>query len=329
MVKRAGAAKKGGKKAPVQMHFGVPITPSRPQPRRISPSLVSDVCSLTDPFCPHAAGARLPDTNSTKTIGLAIRHKQIVSVDANGKAALLVRASLTNCFTAHTTITGTAVTTWATATGVTDETAYTDNLHDYRVVSFGVRCFPVQAPTAQQGAVRMITVSDNAPANGYDAGGNLHEAVNDFPLAAPELLWASKPHGNRAAEFNTTSSSATAWDSLVIFVDGATQSAGTDVLAVELYLNIEATPNLGVIGAGLTTPSPASKPALLHARDKVMQDTGGAWMSSVWDFGKRVMSSAATSLANVAVDMIPGFVGGALRGGRRVGRLANGPIEVD
>lgn len=48
--------------------------------------LVHQVCGLTDPFCEHAVGAKIPDNSSARTLAYTFKVQRIITTNASGNA---------------------------------------------------------------------------------------------------------------------------------------------------------------------------------------------------------------------------------------------------
>lgn len=295
------------------LQYGTPSRGRNALTKPPSGKEVEQVCAITDPFCPAAAGAKLPDADSARSIGLGLREKIILSTNASGVGVLSINPSLLHLYRTATTITGTVITTFSANVAISSNTAIASACSAYRVVSWGVRIFPIIAPTNQSGTVRVITTAES-PGSGYETAGNLHSQYQDFALATPEVLWTAKDKGVQSREYVDIASTrgTLPWEEVVIFVQGA--AASSDVLAVEVYLNIEATVNLGAMTTALTTPATPERPHVMTARSHLKESFSGVFMGSVKQFGNMVVNSAKHALVDAASALLPAGLNIVARG---------------
>ena len=145
-----GAKKRNTKN--IQYSIGKPTTSTRGYVGfAASESDHRQVHSITNPFSDDARGSKLPDADSSKSVAMSIVSQRNIASDANGKAALRVKPSLAGAFQPYTTITGTVITTFAATVAIPDNTTIAAQFSKYRLLSWGIKIYPVLAPTNQSG----------------------------------------------------------------------------------------------------------------------------------------------------------------------------------
>jgi len=279
----------------------------------------SQVCSLTDPFCPHARNARIPDDDSTPSFAVQFRMVSSLTTDANGKLAASFRPNPNQVIRAASTITGSVLTAFGGYFAIPDYTALASTFSEYRIVSWGVRFWPLPNTLNQQGTLKLITLTDQAAA-GMDAAGGLFTEWETMPFAGTDAHWVSKPLGVTWKDY-ISGTSTHSYQSLLVFLDGGV--ASTNSLAYEIVMNVELTANHATLAAVVATPGQPHSPTVLQAASAVHAKVPGIQKNypSLWNSVKttatNVLMDAASAMlpfgGRMAASAIRGFFGGAPR----------------
>ena len=200
--------------------------------------VVEKVCSQIDPFCGHANGAKLFDSNATKTIPWQIRSFQTITTDANGSAAVMLQPCLSSFYRTAQTITGSDVTAWNAYSTVEDYTNMLTYFQEYRIVNCGARVISQASATSSQGIIHMITLPEVSPDINWSS--NHFPEIDRYTLAGADLHWISKPHAQNDV-FQAIVTTGMPNNALCVAVSGA--AAATSVAAIEIVMNVEFTPD--------------------------------------------------------------------------------------
>jgi len=279
--------------------------------------LIKQSCSIYDPFCPGAKGAKLPDGRGTRT--MATRLNGYVTM-AGGTAS----APNSNA----TAFVAAGPYGYATATGVTvgnynfgsvwniygQSGLLAGNCSNYRIVSFGVMARVVSAVNSTSGSIAFNTLNPEFSATQGDLVPPLssdYEEQQTYPLATgATYLWTSKPQGTDSTQFKDQSGNnwtgkdndqCTGFTGLVVELRGSTSST---VIEMEYFVNIEAQilPNKSM--ATLLPPDTPPSPVAMQARSIA---------------NKTTTASVPGTAANYEVDVVKKM-------GGIVGKLTAGPF---
>lgn len=88
MANRKRKTQKKQKKTKIVVRARRPIPRHKANP--VPHGLVSAVCSVTDPFCEHARGAKWHDSSSINSMAYTVRGAVPITTDANGSACVLM-----------------------------------------------------------------------------------------------------------------------------------------------------------------------------------------------------------------------------------------------
>lgn len=122
-----------------------------PTRHKLSVVAIEQVCSVNDPFCSAAIGAKYLDQSSVRSLAISSHGRVTVITNANGEACTAFCPSYYYVpFTNATTMTG-GVATFTTAFS----TATLPNATAVRLVSWGVTARNIVAPLSASGMVRI------------------------------------------------------------------------------------------------------------------------------------------------------------------------------
>jgi hypothetical protein len=290
--------------------------------------------ALTNPFSPHANGARLPDDDSSNSIAFTIKWQGTHDTDANGRSGWAVMPHPDDQVTTANTFTAGSITTWnAAKVNTPDWGPINVAISGWRIVSYGFRVYSALPPTEQSGYARLVTVESDPSGGAFNANGGFYSDIQVQPVADLNLHWVGKPQGVDWKSYHTSGSEWGDYNGAVVLIEGAPANK-TAAFIVEYVMHLECQTAIGSITNSLATPSEEHKPHVLAASDKVRRatvphnGTTQSFTSKLWNFGKQ-------ALMDVASAALPGLYGKGMRmltgalGSQQ--RLTNGPtiLEVD
>lgn len=269
------------------------------------------VCSVTNPFCPEAIGARWPDNSYSKSVGWSITDLQAgLSCDASGNASMLI---VPEGYYSSGTLAGTVSTNAATLVAFASWPA---NVVRYRITSWGFRLNSQLSPMTVAGMLRVRLFS---PMNGSTLGttsivNNDCDNAYDIPLARvlnTDLHIIPSPLGDNAryfrdiADFNTTLASYKnpGWQIVQIAVNGAAAST-VSAINVSVFFNFEfifadADPSIK-----FAQPPPRNNPAVQQGSASVFASIGNFIEGAASKVDALMNSKAARLAGKVGLSML-------------------------
>lgn len=226
----------------------MPNKSRRKQPRRntggYNAKLVEDLCSVSDPFCEHAYGAKAPDPTRAPTVGYTLKAAGTLVTSASAPIDyFFVRASRSSLNYIEI---GTGLDTDFPATSSLTESvgSHPDFIEKTRVVSAGVRLWPVYAMTAVQGLLSVIPINDDKALfdNAVHTLSDLQSTQGSSIGPMKEMQFNLSPLENEASFFQSTSTSGSVaaieqdWSSVLIALTG---TASTEFMAYEIVIHYE------------------------------------------------------------------------------------------
>jgi len=260
--------------------------------------LVERLCSLTDPFCDAARGARLPDETGIPAIGYRWRGVLNLTSDANGVGAVYVLPSYPFATAAQAAAASSLTTpaTWSTIDNASTLTAVTVK---YRVVSFGVLVRPMCAPTSASGMLTITEIPQLIVANTFPSGPNNNS--RQYRVGLPNFqgaAWIAEPYGLDArtwvSQNTNTSAQGSNFPGVAISVSGA--PASTVMAEVEYFLNMEHAVAGGALSE-LAQPPPRDQPQVQTLTARVREELRGMFIGGMEEFGSFVKQRAAAVIA--------------------------------
>lgn len=242
-------------------------------PRAAPKSHVKKTCSIFNPFCPEALGARLPDGQS-RTFTAQGRGTFTMATGATGGLA-----SCAICPMATVGYTNNSPLTFPSSPAGLTEFAGLDAAGSlfgtqgdtYRVVSAGFILRAIQNASSAQGYFTLQTQHDFTPGTST-IGGNFLAIDNSTTGNYPgmEISYIFKPVNKVvsrqfvAKQSSTADPSTTGWPTAVVFFQGGNTAAAANVAIVEYFINIEFTfKNASTLAPLLPPPEPVHPPALM------------------------------------------------------------------
>jgi len=265
--------------------------------------------ALTNPFHDAARGTRIPDDDSAPSVPVTLRSTFTVGTSAAGETAFTIAPVIIDCFRSASTMSGPTVTTWGSGFAMNDYAATAAAFSKYRIVSLGVRVFPITRPTEQGGAIRIITTPEKLP-NGVILDGGFWETVNNVAVSQADVHWIAKPQGTTWKEYVDIDSLAANYNNLAVLIYGA-QGSVTNAFSVEVTFNLECLVELGSVVGSLAKPGRASDPKLLQTASVVHSKHHGVHTDGAPSMFQRLGSFAREALLDVASSAIP-FIGSSV-----------------
>lgn len=257
-------------------------------PRAAPKSHVKKTCSIFNPFCPEAYGARIPD-GQARTFTACGRGTFTMSTGASGGlAAAAVCPMATVGFTNASPLTFPATPAGLQEyAGLEAATSLFGTQGDtYRIVSAGFIVRSIQNASNAQGWFTIQTQHDFVPGTSTIAGNFLatdNTTVSNYP--GMEISYVFRPINKVlsrqfvAKQGSTTDPATTGWPTAIIYYQGGGASVG--VAMVEYFINIEFTfKNASTLAPLLPPPEPVHPPALM-ALSKVQTDSPSVYKGGV------------------------------------------------
>ncbi len=287
------------------------------------------VCSVTNPFCPEAKGARWPDNSWTKSVGLPFESSGQLATDANGNTAVLFGPTLNSSYVLGTvTLPNAAYTTWGMTPGYTALTG----VARWRLTSYGVKISCISSPMTTTGRVRVRLLSPmtGTALTSIDIGTALADVQLDEPLARlidRDLYINAAPLGDSARLFTADVPTPLTvanwvnpgWQVIQIAVHGNT--ASTTSLAYTLYYNYEVVFDDSTTNQMFATAPPMDSLAVREASASVFQRVGNFVEGAAAKVDALFQSKAAKYFGGA----VAGYLGGPGVGASAYTALANYP----
>jgi hypothetical protein len=234
------------------------------------------LCGLTNPFCEEAKNAKLPDTGAGSSFTEAIRWVGGLTADSNGDlAAQFIPRMDAPLLISSDMINWNGNTNWLQATNSLANT-YAEKI---RVTTYGIRIISLLSAVDAKGSVALATGAQSDPVTpvrfspDYYAKYDLHGIS-----AASEWHMIGKPTSSAATDmvevtsdlYDNSGTPIPGWNNLFILCEGL--PANTNCLRVEVVINFEYTIKTTTPLGKLQTPQPVFNPAMLTARNEVMNE---------------------------------------------------------
>lgn len=211
-------------------------------PRGPSSQLVAAACSQTDPFCPHAWGAKMMDENATYSMAFTSYEHRVFSCPATNNAMwelTPLMSQATRVFTINASGVQTAAGSW---TPISEYGGLGDI--NYRVVSWGVHVVNASPAISSQGVLRFVS---NSSVQDADNRYGVYAADSQVYSLKPglEVFWVGRPQGVQARDYLSRTVTNTAgvdgpWSNLQLWMAGCAEG---NVIRVEVFVHYEVTPD--------------------------------------------------------------------------------------
>lgn len=289
--------------------------PPRPKPRRNvnrDSALIRSVCSLNDPFCAHALGARGNDGSKTRSLAIPYHSRFTLTTDGNGSATCLFLPAYDTVVASPTSIVADTA-TFTTAMGVTSPML---NVSAYRIITAGVIVRYIGAPLNATGMVRIRNF--NATLGGQLSSINMStyqcdEYMDVAAASAREIAVNFKKSDQaRAVEFNepnvTTPTDlpsswvGNGWSPTIISITGGVPTS--TLLDIEVFFNYEVTFDDSTTNAILAQPSPKFNSTLETVSNIVSSETKSFVKEGILAFSQRMLDRAVKQAAGALANRV-------------------------
>lgn len=284
--------------------------------------LVHRICSITDPFCEGAKGARRSDSSTTPTLGIQLKQRITYSFDVANYCIYYVPGFPYGAGVA--TVSGDTITTMASLLKIDPSGTWDNVVSEYRFVSAGIRLQYSGPPLYAGGTVTFMTASQLQPSTAYNTASPQNWVrYETFPVGSlinkpvhfihmPDSQTSMAMYRNKSA----IDEAASALDCLVIRFDGMVPNQASFVVEVIYNLEVRLTPNQGV--ASLAKPPPPFSPAV--------EDVSRATTSALPQFLHSSQKAAESAVQNVVYRAVTALGETAVvYGARALGTYLGGP----
>jgi hypothetical protein len=277
---------------------------------------VKQTCSITNPFCPGAKGAKYPDGNNGGSMAFQIRgHYSFTAVSGvsgapTGGNIVVFNPHATYGILLPASFSGSTWTMASTMTQYNNVGLLNSYAQVFRVVSFGVIVRCISTVTNSSGYLVMGTSAPCGVSQNILTNSSQYIDQEEIPVyAGMEHSWIAKPMGLEARTFQPMNSSSDTqqanFNALTLeLVSGTTGSTPTNI-DVEYFMNVEfqLAPSAGL--AQLVPKDPAKNPVSIAAQGSVQSNVG-----SFVKGGVTVAESVINKVAPKAVaDVLDGGLG--------------------
>lgn len=244
-------------------------------------ALAMQACSIYNPFCPEAKGAKFPDESYVKTVTWDIQGFPYVPVvSAAGQAGVWF------CGDINQVAVGTVGTfpSYA-ATTLNPLQIWPSDIGSYRVTSWGLRLRCTGSKMSQTGMVRVRLYSPigGTSLTSWTSTTTYCDDMYDVPLSSliDRDLWIiPKPLGTNARLFRDVNAAGTAivnwvnpgWQVVAIGIDGAPASSST--LEIASFYHYEGMVVDGGASAAFATAPPRNNPTVVAAGASALESAG-------------------------------------------------------
>jgi len=300
----------------VRQNGGIDIA-NRSARSTIRLSLVKQVCSMLDPFCPEAKGARLPDGGGSRTFTYQSRQVNSLVSGHLGKVGLQIYTPATTSagYFGSTTDNASNQVTVMSALLNSDPQLATAlaSASAARIVSAGIRYWSTQPSTATGGLV-VVTVGDDFTQLINKSGLTIDPTVVSG-VGATSMTFDSRkeftvvlaPKDTQSNMFqrttNPTATSNPYYPFEQVAVGFKTANIDETIGFIEYIINYEyevlstnGTTWGGSVLPNMGTPAPSANPKVMSARDTVAKN-----LESIYDGGVELLERAVRNRATAAI----------------------------
>jgi hypothetical protein len=298
----------------------------------INPKAVERFCSVTDPFCVEAVGSKSPYGSKSPTVSFQMRFLGAQATQAGGVTYTLIRgssSSLAGFASAPADTVFPASTDYNLSLG-----SFPSNIDEVRLISTGVRWWPIYPDTVAGGAITIVPVSDDTEIMDGETitKSVLMNSPGAFtvPIEAGSYVLPFKQSGTTEAFLtpNASASSGTNWtDGVMLILEGQVTST---YIMLEIVANYEATIDVAT-GFSLGSKHPRDKQLVEY----VEENTFSGYVKGGLEQAARKAKNAALQYIKANAWELSKTVGTLgmnyfLPGSGTAARaLTNGPIIVD
>lgn len=239
---------------------------------------VKQVCSMVNPFCEEALGARYADAAASRSLPYTLRGSATVITGAGGGGATFVKVTAAGIYVNQTTgATDAAQTTAAAWTALANFPA---GWNESRITSWGVRATVIAPVNTSSGVMKVVSMADPPTVSTiYNTTTFEYPKIEIGPCApGATATWISKTMNPRQARAflpapatstgNTLDAEQSGWQTFGIFVNGA--AASSNPVYLEVVAHGEFTLNATSALYPYAHPAPTPAPALVQAADHIV-----------------------------------------------------------
>lgn len=270
-------------------------------------SIATRVCSITDPFCVHAIGAKYPDSSSVPTLPFTFRGRYTASTNAAGNVGFLLLPGFDYQFASDTVVTTPPT---IVPTNLLTLAAITFVPSQYRIVTAGLRLRCIAPALTAQGMVRIRHFGNPTGGSGLTSinASSFNAALTaDIPLKdCLDVVIPLRRIGANATEFvrptdTNTSSTVSGWVSpgwgaVSIYVDGGPASLAA--LDIEAIFNYELRFSDGDTMNAVTTPATPIDNTVTQISSQITTGMKGGFLAGAEQFGRYVADKALATATN-------------------------------
>lgn len=261
------------------------------------------LCSITDPFCVHARGAKLPDESTVPSFPWQFKTLFAVGVGGAGQANFIILANnYLGYHTAATTPSASGAITFANFTAWTGASTATANFQSGRIVSMGTTIYPTVSMSSAQGYLILKEIPSFTSGTTFTNGSTETPNCRVVPVVPGRpISFIHRPQGPQSRLFNTFDSGSIdqeGFSSLHAELIGGPTSGSP--LLVEVTVNLEVIPKQdNTVVSKLATPAAPHNPKVMAAQNAVMTKVGG--------FVEGAKETVGAYLANAATSALESF----------------------
>nr|WRQ65305.1 hypothetical protein [Tolivirales sp.] len=271
---------------------------ARRSPTAINPAIYHQLCSITDPFCAAAKGARWPDSNASPTIAVTLQGIVPLITDTNGNAAVSFGP---NPITGYQTFTVNNTSGNLTAADNGSYNGYDQfpGVSEYRLVSGGVQIFSTASLQTSSGMLRAIEVPsvesqifEDLNAYSYDYTRSHDKPVREFG----SLFQYLRPGSTESRNFEqfVPSTSTQDWTTALLTVTGGQPE--TTVALVYYVFHYEYKFGKASVFNKMAARPPGENTVLTQLSNYVSKEAGGIIEGYQKQVEEKIKDTATTYL---------------------------------
>lgn len=288
-------------------------------PPKIPNASLHAICSMNDPFCHHAFGAKYMDNSRVRSLAFPFHYRVSgPTTNVNGGSTMLFMPGYTHQY-AVGTITG-GVSSYVNLTAVGN----ISNVMRYRIVSAGVVIRYTGAPLTASGIfqIRTFNSPDGSTLTSLDTGSYNCAEYADIPASSAReiVINFKKIDAMKAAEFNIPASTnptlavtdwkSSGWGPVAVALVGGPVS--TPCFEVELFFHFELAFADNDGNSLLALPNPPSNSLVMAASGLVSNDTKAIMKEGIAAFGNMIARKAVLAASSYLGSRFPPARGLAL-----------------
>lgn len=261
------------------------------------------VCSLTDPFCVHANGAKYPDASSIRTLPYTYKGRSIFGTTSSGEISILFNPTYSfQPFSLAATGVVPAVTSWTN----TSVQAGITGVSSYRMISVGFKITVVASKFTSAGLLSLRTYGNESISALSTVDISTFNASETMDIPIPEIreLCVILPHTAQMPQLyfpvandsnNISTSTPKGFQPATIYISGAPN--GTSLINIEYIINYELVfeDNSGM--AQLATPSAKGAGMLTALANQVSASAPSFFEKGAKFVGDYIYKKAVTAVA--------------------------------